>query len=120
MPAANDFGQKAMVVAAMAVSKATTLMKAVPGRWKPKKSHDQAALRAKGQRRCRLGLATLSTPPRPSRRWRSGAEDDVKPKPAIHDAQESQSTDDLSFPGGDEAHDDGRGDGDEEQIGFEG
>ena len=37
MPAANDFGQKAMVVAAMAVSKATTLMKAVPGRWKPKK-----------------------------------------------------------------------------------
>ena len=42
-----------------------------------------------------------------------------RPTPVLHDAEESQCTDDLSSPGGDEAHDH-RGDGDEKQIGFEG
>lgn len=46
MPAANDLGQKAMVAAVMAASNATISMKAAPGMWKPKKSHDQAAFKA--------------------------------------------------------------------------
>ena len=50
MPAANDFGQKEMVVATMAANKAATSMNAAPGKWSPKNSHDQAALRAKGHR----------------------------------------------------------------------
>ena len=35
-----------MVVATMAASKATISMKAAPGMWKPKNSHDHAAFKA--------------------------------------------------------------------------
>jgi hypothetical protein len=62
MPAANDFGQNEMVVSARAASKAATSTKAAPGRWKPMKNgHDQAALKAKGQR-----LHVIVSPNEPS------------------------------------------------------
>ncbi len=70
MPAANDLGQKAMVVTKMAANEAKTSMNAAPGRWKPKKSHDQAAFSAKGHRP-HPGQAAVSaggsskTPPAP-------------------------------------------------------
>ena len=44
-PAANDFDQKQMVVAKIAANNTTTSINAAPGKWKPKKSHDQAAFR---------------------------------------------------------------------------
>lgn len=37
MPAANDLGQNAMVVAMIAISKATISMNAAPGMWSPRK-----------------------------------------------------------------------------------